>query len=310
MRRVESSSGFVRYLSAKRTVDRRALHAGVLERAAEAVGALVGRQAASRPARALEVGGGAGGAFAVWMEVLTTCPWTRFVATDRCRDLLRAYREAVLHGAGDSGLEVLSSGADQLRLTGGGPSPRRVEVRFEAAALPMERPPGRFDLLLGQSVWDLLPPGSALGFAGSVLVPGGLFLATLTFDGATRFDPPHEFDGPILASYHRSMGGERGGDPAAGGRLARDFAAAGSGFRVLAEGPSDWCVAPDQDGYPADEQYFLETILGFVAKETARDPAVPVGVRRAWLDARRGQVADEALGYSASQRDLLAERIR
>ena len=243
------------------------------------------------------------------MEILAACPRVSLVATDAKADLLEAYRESAPDDAAAVGLLVLSPDPSHLRLEARGFNSRCIEVRFRTASVP-DAPAGRFDLLLAQSFWDLLPPGAALGFARQVISPSGLFLSTLTFAGETRFEPRHEFDGPILASYHGSMGGDRGGDPSAGDRLPGEFGAAESGFRVLAEGPSDWNVLPSDGGYPKDERFFLETILGFVAKETAADPDVPAEVRGAWLAARRRQLRDGRLAYSARQRDLLAERIR
>ncbi len=246
----------------------------------------------------------------MWMALLAPCPRVEFVATDAEADLLDGYREAALRYATRSGLDRVAADLGRLRLEGGGTDARRIEVTFGMASVPKPPPAGPFDVLLAQSFWDLLPPGSAPAYARRVLVPDGLFLATLTFAGETCFEPSHPFDEPMLASYHRSMGGDRGGDPGAGDRLTRDFGATESGFRVLAEGSSDWEVRPRDEGYERDERFFVETILGFVAKETATDPLVPPGVRRDWLEARRRQLRDGRLAYSARQRDLLAERIR
>lgn len=302
------NAGFLRYLAAKRTVDRRALHPGVASRATAAARRLSERRGPSRAVRVLEVGSGAGGAFPVWLELLAPCPRIEFVATDADSDLLDAGRDAVSRCAVECGLVVAASGTRRVRLEGRNPA-RRIEVVFRTASVPGEAPAGRFDLLVAQSFWDLLPPGAAIAYARRVLAPDGLFCSTLTFAGETRFEPPHGLDETILTSYHRSMGGDRGGDPRAGDRLVRDFRAAGSGFRVLAEGPSDWRVLPVDDGYPGDERFFLETILGFVAKETGADPAVPGPVRREWLTDRRRQLDEARLAYRARQRDLLTERI-
>ncbi len=245
----------------------------------------------------------------MWMALLAPCPRVEFVATDAEADLLDGYREAALRYATRSGLDGVGADRGRLRLEGAGADARRIEVTFGTASVPKPPPAGPFDVLLAQSFWDLLPPGSAPAYARRVLVPDGLFLATLTFAGETRFEPSHPLDEPMLASYHRSMGGDRGGDPGAGDRMTRDFAATESGFRVLAEGSSDWDVSPGDEGYERDERFFVETILGFVAKETATDPLVPPGVRRDWLEARRRQLREGRLAYSARQRDLLAERL-
>ena len=172
----------------------------------------------------------------------------------------------------------------------------------------LEREGERFDLLVAQSFWDLVPAGTALALARRLLAPGGVFYATLTFSGETRFDPPHPLDGPVLARYHASMEGDRGGDSRAGERLIGAVRAPGSGFSELASDRSDWRVVPGAGGYPGDEEYFLETVLGFFEKELRDGAGIRPAARDEWLAARRRQLAECRLGFSARQHDLAARR--
>ena len=263
---------------------------------------------ADRPLRALEVGGGAGGAFRRWMELVAPFPRVEFTATDRDGGLLAAYREEVRSWAGEAGWRAVGGDADAVRLEDDG---RVVDVRFRRAAVP-EGLAGweaeRFDLLVAQSFWDLVPPGTALALARRLLAPGGVFYAALTFSGETRFDPPHELDGPVLARYHASMEGDRGGDSRAGERLIEAVRAPGSGFYVLESGRSDWRVVPAEGGYPGDEAFFVETVLGFFEKELRDAAEIPPAARNAWLAARRRQLTEGRLGFTARQHDLAARR--
>ena len=288
-------------------MDGRALHPGVRAAVGRALEAF-GPERAGRPLRVLEVGGGAGGAFPRWLALVAPFPAVEFTATDRDEDLLGAYREEVRTRAGAAGLRPVHEDAAGLRLAG---ERRLVEVRLRPAAVPGgfgDFAPGSFDLLLAQSFWDLVPSGAALSLGRRLLAPGGVFYGTLTFSGVTRFDPPHPLDVQVLARYHASMGGERGGDPGAGERLIRGVRAPGSGFSELASGRSDWRVAPGASGYPGDEAFFVETVLGFFDKELRAASDITPRERADWLGARYRQLADGRLRYGAHQHDLAARR--
>ena len=133
------------------------------------------------------------------------CPRVEFVATDAEADLLDGYREAALRYATRSGLDRVGADRGRLRLEGACADARRIEVSFGTASVPKPPPAGPFDVLLAQSFWDLLPPGSAPAYARRVLVPDGLFLATLTFDGedSLRAEPPlRRADAGVLSPQH------------------------------------------------------------------------------------------------------------
>lgn len=67
-------------------------------------------------------------------------------------------------------------------------------------------------------------------------------------------------------------------------------------------GGSDWVVRPTGGSYPADEERFIATILGFV-EEALADADVPESDD--WLTIRRRQLAAGELLYVAHQYDLL-----
>ncbi len=285
-------------------MDARAIHPGVRK----AVRGALGSFPAGTPLRALEVGGGAGGAFRRWTELLAPHSRAELTVTDRDPALLDAYRQEALRWAGERG----SRRGELLRIEDHG---RILEVRFLRVSAPegfLAFPEGSFALLAAQSFWDLLPPGTALPLAGRLLAPGGVFYAALTFSGSTRFDPPlGVVDRRILDRYHASMEGARGGDSRAGERLIEQVRAPGSGFCELASGRSDWRVVPDpafEGGYPGDERFFLETLLGFIEKELRAAPEISESERSGWLAARRRQLAKGRLSFSARQHDLAARR--
>ncbi len=271
-------------------MDARAAHPGVFG----AAGTALQRLPRDRTLRIVELGGGAGGAFGRWMELAAPFPHVEFTATDRNPKLLAAYRAEAVAWAHRAGY-----GCSGLRFAAGG---RTVALRLLRAEAPGDFagwPPGGFDAVVAQSLWDLVPPGTAAPLARRLLRPGGVFHAALTFAGSTRFDPPlGELDRFVLDRYHQSMA-----NPSAGTRLTEEFRAAGSGFVGLAVGASDWRVAPTDRGYPGDEAFFLETLLGFVEKELRG-----AGASARWLEVRRRQLREGRLRFAAAQRDLTARR--
>ena len=294
----------VRYLRAKVSVDERAVNRAVRE----AVAGALAQMPVDRPLRVLECGGGAGGAFRQWMGLVAPFPQVKFTVVDHAAIPLNHYRREVHAWADEMGFRMEEEDANRLRFGGGG---RALDVRFREAAIPRgfdPREDGAFDLLLAQSFWDLLGRGTALSLGRRLLAPGGIFYATLTFAGVTRFGPPHELDRRLLVCYHASMAGDRGGDPVAGERLLGEVRLPGSGFSELAVGRSDWRVVPTDEGYPAEEGFFLQTILEFVEKEIREAPEIAHPELNEWLYTRRRQLANHQLSFAARQQDMAALR--
>jgi len=301
---VPASGGILRYLRAKGSVDARSVNVQVREACVRALAEFP----ADRPLRVLELGGGAGGAFRYWMSLLLPFRRVEFTATDRDGGLLEAYREAVASLAGELGFPVAGDQPDRLRIQDG---ERVIDLRLRRVVAPEGFPredEGSFDLMVAQSFWDLVPPGTAPALGRYLLAPRGLFYATLTFSGGTRFAPPHELDRQLLHCYHATMAGERGGDPYAGERLLGHVRMPGSGFSELATGRSDWRVNPTDEGYVADEKFFLLTVLGFIEKELLTSTEVRDDQLDWWMGIRRRQLADGQLSYAARQQDLVARR--
>ena len=290
-------------------MDARAVNLAVRNAVAQALARMpLARIPTDRPLRVLECGGGAGGAFRQWIRLFAPFPQVEFTVVDRDPVPLAVYRQEVHAWADAEGFRMEEEDANRLRFGGGG---RAFDVRFREAAIPRgfdPREDGAFDLLLAQSFWDLLGRGTALSLGRRLLAPGGIFYATLTFAGVTRFGPPHELDRRLLVCYHASMAGDRGGDPIAGERLLGEVRLPGSGFAELAVGRSDWRVVPTDEGYPGKEDFFLETIVGFVEKEVREAPEIAAPELNEWLFTRRRQLANHQLSFAARQQDMAALR--
>jgi SAM-dependent methyltransferase len=276
-------ASFIRYLSAKATVDDRALN----RRAWDAMTTRVG------PApRVLELGGGIGTMIvrAAADRALRPGSWTLVDGKDAL------VREAGRRLAGMREFPVELLCADVEDYVGPGLEP--------------------FDLVIANAFLDLFDPAQILPKLLRLVRPSGTFLFSITFDGLTALEPEvdRELDQRIAALYHRTMdertvAGRIRGDSRAGRHLLTLLPR--SGYHVVEAGSSDWIVYPRDGDYPADERFFLSCILGFFEEslsaraESGRGELDRSELRR-WLDARRSQLDAGELVLVAHQLDVCA----
>jgi hypothetical protein len=261
-----------RYLEAKRTVDERALDRRVRARFVD--------ELPDAP-RIREAGVGTGVTVPRLLDWGVTAG--DYLGVDRDADVVEYARD---RRADECGGERTTGGFRVGDLT----------VRFEQGDALTAFEGDRADCVVAQAVLDLVPIDDALDAFAGALQPGGLVYAPITFDGGTIFQPDHPADDAVTAAYHDAIDAEPGRDARAGRHLL-DRCRARDGD-LLAVGASDWVVYPP---YPADERYFLATILDFVAE------AVDGQVDGAddWLRTRRRQLAADRLSYVAHGFDVL-----
>ncbi len=235
-----------RYLSAKQTVDDRALNRGVMDRLRQEI------QAIDRPLRVVEIGAGIG------TMAARLCDWQvlrradyRLVDVDP--ELLAAGRVWLRTWGEGRGHAVVTDG-DALRIHGPDVD---LRVSFQTAELGalLARPSGEpADLLVANAFLDLVEVPAVLPGLFDLIVAGGLYLFTINFDGETIFQPEHPDDPMLMQAYHRCMDervrfGRPAGESKAGRHLFGHLRAAGAS--VLAAGASDWVVHPGQLTTPA-----------------------------------------------------------
>lgn len=271
---------FLRYLTAKKTVDDRALNAHVWGKMAELV--------RKRPLHILEIGAGIG------------------TMVDRLAgaDLLtHAHYTAIDNDPAHINLA-------QKRLA---KVPNVNQISFEAVDVlefvQKEQNRGAWDLLLAHAFLDLIDIERVLPDILALLRPGGHFYFTINFDGGTIFEPTIEptFDALVESVYHRTMdervvNGRPSGDSKSGRHLFHHIRNAGG--VVTAAGSSDWVIFPHAEGYPADEAFFLQTILGYVESALTPRPEIDQTQLQEWLQTRRQQLKDGDLVFIAHQLDL------
>ncbi|QLG28123.1 class I SAM-dependent methyltransferase [Halorarum halophilum] len=270
----------VRYLDAKRTVDERAFDRRVRERL---------RSALPPAPSVFDAGAGTG------VTVPRLLDWGvdagRYRGVERSAELVEHAREAR---------------AAELERAGYDPDPTEsgfrvadLEVAFERGDALEAARTADADLVVAQAFVDLVSLPEAVDAFEAALAPGGLAYFPITFDGGTIFQPDHPDDDAVERAYHRSIDDRPGRDSRAGRHLL-DLLRRADGD-LLAVGASDWIVRPHDGSYPADEAYFLECILGFVADALADADVDAEG----WVETRREQLAAGELSYVAHGYDLL-----
>ncbi|MCS6828303.1 MAG: SAM-dependent methyltransferase [Caldilinea sp.] len=284
---------FIRYLTAKRTVDDRSLNRVVWSQLVDAVRK---RQATlTRPLRVLEVGAGVGAMVDRVLEWRLFDPdagGVEYTLLD-CEPTLLAVAQ-----------EQLSEPPAWLRLAY---APINVFEYVEQRTKYPTAP--RYDLLLAHAFLDLLDLPTALPLLRSLLTDDGLFYFTINFDGATLLEPTIDpaFDAAVEAAYHRTMDerivdGRPSGDSCTGRHLFTQLPAAG--FEIRSAGASDWVVHAVNGRYPAEEAYFLHSIVDMMHAALSNDSTLDLSRFEAWIAQRHAQIERGEMVYIAHQLDF------
>ena len=281
---------FQHYLSAKRTVDDRALNWRVWQALSEQL-----RTIDAHPLRVLEIGAGIG------TMVERAQSWRLFDPV---------YHPLVEYTAIDEQAENIDT-AQQLLAT----LPDRFTLKLEQADLFdfVERTEefAKYDLLIAHAFLDLVDIAQTLPLLRRLMREDGLLYFTINFDGVTSLQPEIDpaFDAQIEALYHRTMDeritdGVPSGDSHSGRHMFNHLREAG--VDILAAGSSDWVVFGGKGGYPADEAYFLHFIVNTMHGALAQHPELDQPRFAEWINLRHQQIDSGGMVYIAHQIDFLA----
>lgn len=299
------SYSYPRYLNAKRTVDDRALNQRVWNRFVDAL-ADHGEELSI-----LEVGGGVGATFKRVLTELEEGIVERvdYTLVDRNDENLSTARSNIEQWASSRGYRM-EDGPDGADLRNG---PMEIRLQLRNADLfdyTRDEDANTYHAVIAQAVADLLDLEKFLLSLRPLLQSKGLWYLPIHFDGLTAFEPTTDpdIDDRIVRLYHESMSepDEEGGRRArTGRRLLTAFR--NQGDALLDAGSSDWIVVPKQNGYPADEAYFLHHILWFMEEELTDHPRLEQQTLSQWIDIRRRQIKNAELIFVAHQLDVLAQ---
>ena len=286
------SYSYSRYLTAKRSVDDRALNRHVL--------AELCRSMPQGEVRVVEIGAGLGTMVARLLE-WQVISGGEYTLVDVDRGLLQDARAWLTAWANAHGLRSVAL-PDGLLL--GDLTVRLVEAELGRYVEAGAQQPA--DVLIAHAFLDLVDVPAVLPGLLRLLDPGGAYWFTINFDGETILQPEHPGDDEVLRAYGRSMEERvRYGRPAGEGRTGRHLFhhLTAAGAPPLASGSSDWVVHARPDGtYLGDEAYFLDCILQTVQDAVAG--VVGPADLAAWMAVRRRQLAHGELFYLAHQLDF------
>jgi SAM-dependent methyltransferase len=297
---------FPAYLSAKKSVDDRALNRHVWQSLTGALPAAT----QETPLRVLDVGAGTCVMLERMLEwgLLTEAAYT---AIDADSENIDAARESLPRWANEHGFDVSQDDVGCVRF---GRGLQNVSVELEAIDvfdfIEREQHRRNWDLLVAHAFLDLMNLETALPALFKALGSGGLFYFTVNFDGATIFEPEidFQFDSLIERLYHRTADERRtedlpSGDSRAGRHLFNHLRAANA--EILDAGSSDWVVFAGPSGYPGNEAYFLHFIINTIYTALVGHPQLDSERFARWIDERHRQVEQSTLTYIAHQLDFL-----
>lgn len=291
------------FLTAKRTVEDRALNRRVWDRFVRELAAAAGDD----PVRIVEVGTGTGSMIArlaAWDALPPTVSYravdldaeTIAVARDRLPDWLRAAGYAVDQQADRI---VARRSRDEL-------PDRTLEITLEigdAFSITDEA-----DAVIAAAVLDLVDCEQAVADLKQLLGDGGLVYAPITFNGSTSFTPADPLDDRIERLYHRHMDEIRDqpGGSRAGQQLLTVLPAAG--YTILEAGGADWVIRPTEGSYPANESTALGHLLATIDGALADYPpdVIDPSTRTEWIERRTTQLQQGELTLVAHHLDVLA----
>jgi hypothetical protein len=290
----------VRYLLSKKTVDDRALNAGVRAAFCQTLSALPNDK------HLLELGAGVGTMLTRLSEDGSLASGS-YTLVDQDGTSLEAAGAHITDWAKARGASVTRT-AETLALEGSGLD-LRVHLRRQDlfAFLETEATRRPYHAVLANAVLDLVDLSKALPMIWRACQPGASFWFTINFDGETILTPEEPFDVEVMRLYHRSMD-ERmiSGTPAGHSQTGRRLLTAipVSGAELSRAGASDWVVHPTASAYPADEAYFLHHIIYTIRNELNGNSELDQVSFGEWTERRHKQIERGTLSYIAHQLDF------
>jgi len=299
-----ADTAYIRYLSAKKTVDDRALNRQVLE----AVTRALPKTSLEEPLTILEIGAGIGTMIERLIE-WGLLSHARYTALDSSREISLYAVQRLKHWAAGLGIEAREHD-NHLLLSGNG---LHFTIEFVTMDLYkfMQHQAGNLQwmLVLANAFLDLVDLATSLPLILSHCHRDGLFYFTINYDGLTILEPEIDpaLDDLILSTYDRTMdqriiAGKRSGDSRTGRHLITHLSALGA--RIFAAGSSDWVVFPEGEGYSGDETFFLHYIVDTIQQAVRVNPELDPLRLEEWTRKRHNQIERGKLIYIAHQIDV------
>lgn len=290
---------FQRYLSAKKSVDDRALNRNVFDSFLKYV-------SDGRRHSILELGGGTGTMVQRLTEWLPKFD-LEYTLIDLDSENINFAKKILNHSSSDAVNNIHSSQINRGVVDG---YMKRLQLNFLTGDIyGLNSSEGStWDGIIANAFFDLVDLEIVLPILHNLLKPGGWIYATINFDGCTIFEPVIDemLNSLIINAYHKSMD-ERivHGRSISGSQSGRKlyYAFQNHGFKIETIGSSDWIVYPQNGTYSADEKYFLEVILSFFKESVLPSNLLNENQINKWLEIRKKQLDAGELFFMTHQLD-------
>jgi hypothetical protein len=303
---IPQTYSFTRYLSAKKSVDDRALNRHVWQTLAQ----YLPKGSPDAPVKILEAGAGIGTMIERMLE-WELLDYAEYTALDSQSENIHHALKRLPDWACRRGYQVETISVNYLTLKRGA---KQISVKFHIIDLfdfiNLYHNQQRWDLLVAHAFLDLVNIPRSLPLFFQLCKKNGLFYFSLNFDGMTILEPIIDpvLDEHIQQLYHRTMderiiNGQPSGDSCTGRHLFKNLTNAGA--HILDAGASDWIVFPSKHGYPQDEAYFLHFIINTIRNALSDHPELDAARFSEWIDRRHAQVELSQLTYIAHQLDFV-----
>jgi len=172
---------------------------------------------------------------------------------------------------------------------------RQIDLQADLESLPFDA----VDAVTTSAFLDLASAAFLERLADRLAAAGKPFLASLTYDGRSTFDPQHPTDETLLSALNRHQRTDKGFGPALGPDAAPRAIELFKerGFTVI-QGLSDWQIAPASGG-------FLREFLGGW-RRVGKELSLPEEAVRDWWQDRQERIAAGELSMSVGHIDFVA----
>lgn len=302
---IPNKYSFTRYLSAKKSVDDRALNRGVWGTLAD----YLPSSSPGKPLQVLEIGAGIGTMIERMVD-WGLLKFANYTAIDAQAEVIDSARQRLPSWAQAQGFQTKKT-YPGLLISG-----EKIDINVQLENIDLHNfiasHKGRraWDVLVAHAFLDLVDVPRALTMIFELCKVGGLFYFSLNYDGLTILEPTIdlEFDQLVLDLYNQTMDnrvidGKNSGDSRTGRQLFNHLAKTGA--QVAAAGSSDWVVFPGVDGYPHDEKYFLHFIINTMYRALNFHPGLEIDRFEKWVEERHSQIERNELVYIAHQIDFM-----
>ena len=266
----------------------------------------------------LDVGAGTCATLRRLLNSELTAPLS-LTALDRDPGLLEVARqeaEGWLHALGlaprvEAGA-ILTQGNRGKRGKRGKRGERLTAIRFALDDVKDHQPDRLYNVITAHAFLDLAPLPDALRRFAVWLQPGGYLYASTNYDGDTALLQVYDdavFEARLLDHYNHTMEQRRVDGQATGGaycgRRLRELLPE-YGFEVIAQGSSDWNIAPVLDEYRDGDAVCLKALLEMIYGEGQRSGLFSHDQLDRWHQDRLRLLQQRRLGLTIRQLDLLA----